>query len=516
MKPSRLGWRAGVRAGLRARIRAEAHAGWSVEAQSGRRPSESFRMNWQAAGAALLVALATGVASLTPPRAMAADASAGDARRVALVIANEDYAGADKLQTPVSDARLIGSELASMGYAVDLEVNRTRAQMAGDLARFSKTATGARVALIYYAGHGFEVGGENYLIPVDVAGVRTLDQERARTLGVPLRYALMRASEGNPQTLVALLDACRTTPARGAEPSPRGFAAERAATGRFVAFSADAGGEAFDSMRALGRPVDHSPFAYYLAQRLPDPQASIVDVMQQVQSDVAKATGGAQRPWFTSGLVGWLSLATPPQRFVASATPHWTGQVRGVSMSENAGAAADPASRPAALAGFGRHLTSMDSNPPTSRRWMDEEILVDHAALTLDAASAAVLRLWSTSGDTRATTALGLAQERGAPNAGIARDAAKAAALYEQAATAGDGLAALWLGQLFARGDGVPQDVERAKRLLRQAADASVVGAGASLDALNRSGSLPPRDQDTLRDANLGIAATLRPDQLGE
>ncbi|ABO55033.1 peptidase C14, caspase catalytic subunit p20 [Burkholderia vietnamiensis G4] len=470
----------------------------------------------------LTVALATGLVSLAlaPASTSAAtNMAADDARRVALVIANEDYAGADRLQTPVADAKLIGSELASLGYSVDLEINRTRPQMTADLARFSKAAAGARVALIYYAGHGFEVAGQNYLIPAGVSGVRALDQDAARSLGVPLRYVLMRASEGNPQTLVALVDACRTTPARGSDAS-RGFAAERAATGQFVAFSATAGGEALDSMRSLGRPVDHSPFAYFLAQRLPDAQASVVDVMQQVQADVAKATGGAQRPWFTSGLVGWLSLATPPQKAIAGATPQWSGPMRSVSWptsSVGAGSGGTGStSRPTALAGFGQRLLSMESDPPTPRRWMDEEILVDHAAITLDAASAAALRLWSDSGDTRATTALGLAHERGAPNAGIERDAAKAAALYGQAAKSGDGLAALWLGQLLARGDGVPKDLVRARALLRQAADASVMGAGSSLDALDRAGALPPRYQDVSRDANLGIAATLRPDQLGD
>ncbi|MFL9883666.1 caspase family protein [Paraburkholderia agricolaris] len=463
---------------------------------------------WSRAAAAVLVAaIVTGAVTLTPSHAMAA--SDADARRVALVLANEDYAGADRLETPVSDARLIASELATLGYAVDVEINRTRAQMLGDLANFSRAATGARVALVYYAGHGFEVGGQNYLIPVDVPGARALDQDQARSLGVPLRYVLMRASAGNPQTLVALLDACRTTPARGTAKEP-GFTAERAATGSFIAFSAAAGGQALDSMRTLGRPIDHSPFAYFLAQRLPDAQASIVDVMQQVQADVAKATGGAQRPWFTSGLVGWLSLATPPQKAIANEPSHWTGQIRGVSL------AASPLSRPAALAGFGHRPSSMNDNPPTQRTWLDEELLVDHAALTLDAASAAVLKLWSDSGDVRATTALALAYERGAPNAGIARDAAHAAALYDRAAKAGDALAALWLGELLARGDGVPEDMDRAKELMRQAADASVIGAGGQLQLLTTNGKIAPRDQDFVRDANLGVSASLRPDQLGE
>lgn len=467
--------------------------------------------------AAMATALAVATASLTlTPSCARATEAASDARRVALVIANETYSGIDRLQTPVSDGRLLGSELASMGYVVDLETNRTRAQMASDLARFSKAAAGARVAVFYYAGHGFEVGGENYLIPVDVANVRALDQDRARTVGVPLRYVLMRAGEGDPQTLVALLDACRTTPARGGN-VVRSFAAERAATGRFIAFSAAAGGEALDSMRALGQPIDHSPFAYYLAQRITDPKSSIVEVLQQVQTDVATATGGAQRPWFTSGLVGWLSIATPPQRAFASTPPRWTGALRGVSRLGDDGGASrpiGPPSRPVALAGFGRPVPELNSNTP--RRWLDEEVLVDHAALTLDAASAAVLRLWASSGDTRAATALGLATERGAPNAGIAKDGAQAAVYYEQAAKTGDALAALWLGEMLARGDGVPRDIERAKALLRQAVDASVNGAGATLDALDRNGTIAPRHLDAARDANLGIAAALRPDQLGD
>lgn len=243
-------------------------------------------------------------AALAPAAAVHA---ADGAPRVALVIGNAEYRGTDRLVSPPPDAELIAQSLRGIGFAVDIEENRTRAQMLGDLDNFSRAAAHASIALIYYAGHGFEMGGENYLIPVDMpVPIGQVSQADLMRFALPLRYVQSTASRGEPRALLMLLDACRSSAVRGG--TTPSMAPVQAAHGTLIAFATQPGGAALDSFSVGSIRHQHSPFAWYLSQQIAS-GGDIVAALSKTQVDVAVATGDAQRPWFDNGLVGTLKLA---------------------------------------------------------------------------------------------------------------------------------------------------------------------------------------------------------------
>lgn len=232
--------------------------------------------------------------------------AARTAPRVALVIGNGAYRGTDRLVSPTDDAELIAQSLRVTGFSVDLEENRTRAQLLGDLDTFGRAAAKASIALVYYAGHGFEMGGENYLIPGDMpVPIGQVSQADLMRFALPLRYVQGVAARGEPRALVLLLDACRSGAARGgATPT---MAPVQAAHGTLIAFATQPGGAALDSFSIGSVRHQHSPFAYYLSRRVV-PSAEVEMALRATQVDVSVATNDAQRPWYNNGLMGNLTF----------------------------------------------------------------------------------------------------------------------------------------------------------------------------------------------------------------
>lgn len=228
--------------------------------------------------------------------------------KFALVIGNANYVGADRLSTPLGDASLIATRLQQLGFKVTHYDNLDRAALFADVADFAVRARSADVIAFYYAGHGFEVSGQNYLMPVDLPV--PIDHMSAAALqrdGVSLAMIRGALARAGARAQVIIVDACRSPPGRGIDRHT--MAAAQAANGVVLAWSTAPGSGAIDSMQALGEPIDHSPFAYYLAANLADPELGIIQVLQRTQEEVSVATGNVQRPWYSSGLVGTLRLA---------------------------------------------------------------------------------------------------------------------------------------------------------------------------------------------------------------
>lgn len=271
-----------------------------------RRKRLSARAAWFGGLAALLrseAALLLCVALLPA----AAHAAPEQAARVALVIGNAAYRGTDRLMSPTSDAELLAQSLRAIGFTVDLEENRSRANMLDDLDRFSRSASHASIAFVYYAGHGFESGGENYLIPVDMPiALAEVSQGDLARYAVPMRYVQSSASRGEPRSLLLMLDACRNSTLRGGGGAT--MAPVQAAHGTLIAFATQPGGSAVDSFSLGSIRHQHSPFAYYLSQQIAS-AGDIVSALRNTQVAVSVATGDTQRPWFDNGLVGELRLS---------------------------------------------------------------------------------------------------------------------------------------------------------------------------------------------------------------
>jgi uncharacterized caspase-like protein len=232
-------------------------------------------------------------------------------KRVALVIGNGQYVSPSRtLPNAPNDARVVVSALKAVGFEVIPGIDVDRIGMETLLDKFLNEAKTAQVALLFYAGHGMQVDGRNYLIPVD-AKIESRSDLNFRA--VELDRIL--ASFDNPSRAnIVILDACRDNPlTRSFAAATRsanvaaGLAAYTAlGTGTLIAFSTAPGAVAEDGMGG------NSPSTASLVKHLPTPGVEIRQMLTRVRADVARATGDHQVPWDNSSLRGDVYLAGAP------------------------------------------------------------------------------------------------------------------------------------------------------------------------------------------------------------
>jgi TPR repeat protein len=205
--------------------------------------------------------------------------------RFALVIGNGAYRNFPALNNPPSDAKDIAAALKSLGFKVTLKLDLDVAAMQRAIDEFALESAGADVSLLYYAGHGFQLAGRNYLVPVG-AELRQIGDIASRT--VALDPVLGELGKGKGSHLV-FLDACRNNPFTAGLPAA-GLARVGKLPGFFITFATQPDNVAFDGS---GR---NSPFATALLGRLSTPGADISSMMIAVRNDVFAETGGQQIP----------------------------------------------------------------------------------------------------------------------------------------------------------------------------------------------------------------------------
>jgi hypothetical protein len=233
--------------------------------------------------------------------ALLAAATPAEARRVALIIANARYANAPQLTNPVADSKLIEASLRQAGFDdVQTRTNLGKAAVEAELRAFGNRAEGADVALFYYAGHGIEAGGQNYLIPIDAKLQRDRDLDIEAT-----RLDTVMQVVSSARLRLIILDACRNNPFDASmqrsirtRAVSRGLAEVEPEGETMVVYAAKAGSTAADGDGA------NSPFATALARRLPQPGLEIGLLFRSVRDDVLAATGRAQEPFTYGSLSG--------------------------------------------------------------------------------------------------------------------------------------------------------------------------------------------------------------------
>lgn len=216
-------------------------------------------------------------------------------RRVALVIGNSHYENLEQLANPMNDERLISKTLNELGFEVTERRDLSFEEFADTVKAFSNSAQDAQTVLLYFAGHGFQFGGRNYLVPVD-ATLRDRRRFEKETLAVD--DIISRLQRRNNQTLI-FLDACRNNPMPvGAKTNAdrQGLAQIENGSGLFVAFATQPGNITRDGQ---GK---NSPFAEALASYMPTPGISISDMMIRVRNTVEEKTFDNQTPWDQSSL----------------------------------------------------------------------------------------------------------------------------------------------------------------------------------------------------------------------
>jgi Caspase domain len=213
--------------------------------------------------------------------------------RIALVVGNSNYRYVAPLTNPANDAKLIAGTLAKLGFKLigngpQLDLNKNQFDQA--VQDFGNAIQGADVALFYYAGHGVQVRGANYLVPVSANPTREVDVD-FQMLDVNL--VLREMEYGRARLNLVILDACRNNPfgGRGLRSVSAGLAQMQAPEGTLISFATQPGNVAQD-----GADGD-SPFSKALADTLTKPGLDIFRVFNQVGLVVSRATGGEQQPW---------------------------------------------------------------------------------------------------------------------------------------------------------------------------------------------------------------------------
>ena len=228
--------------------------------------------------------------------------------RVALVIGNAAYQHAPPLANPRNDAADMAGLLRRLGFAVTEGFDITEAAMRDLIKAFDRRAGTAKVALLFYSGHGMEVDGANYLLPVDAQLEASRD---LRHEAIELDFVLESMGTG---TNLVFLDACRDNPfarrwagAKSVAVVGRGLAevTEASASGMFIAFATHPGHTAADGE---GR---NSPFTAALKQNIETPGLEVNALLTEVRRTVLASTGDVQRPWANSSLSAAFYFVPP-------------------------------------------------------------------------------------------------------------------------------------------------------------------------------------------------------------
>jgi hypothetical protein len=231
-------------------------------------------------------------------------------KRVALVIGNSTYQHATALPNPKNDASDLARVLKQLNFEVVEGRDLDKASMDRTIRNFADKLAGSQISLFFYAGHGLQVGGQNYLVPIDakLSTGAALDFETVRL------DLIQRTMERESTTSIFIVDACRDNPlarnlarALGTRSASvgRGLAAMESGEGTLISFSTQPGNVALDGK---GR---NSPFAAALIKHLPTQGDDLPTILINVRNDVMAATERRQVPWEHSALTARVYFVPP-------------------------------------------------------------------------------------------------------------------------------------------------------------------------------------------------------------
>lgn len=246
--------------------------------------------------------------------AISAGAGALAADRVALVIGNAAYQTQTPLANPANDAADVSAMLRKLGFEVIDAIDLDRRGFDRKLREFRDKLEGSSVALLFYAGHGMQVGGRNFIVPVDAQIEKASDVD----LDAVDLNVVMQQMRGEDRVNIVILDACRDNPfarsvsrsagatTRAAQSAFEGLAEVKSSVGTHIIFATDPGNVASDGS---GR---NSPFTAALLRNAVEPAIDLSRLMMKVRFDVIRATQSKQVPWESSSLLNPVYLAGEP------------------------------------------------------------------------------------------------------------------------------------------------------------------------------------------------------------
>ena len=218
-----------------------------------------------------------------------------DGKRLALIIGNASYREAP-LRNPVNDARALAAKLRQLGFEVMLGENLQQREMTRLITSFGEKLAGKGVGMFYYAGHGMQVKGRNYLLPVDA---QISSEASARSESIDLEQVLDHLSNAGSSFNLVILDACRNNPfERRFRGSTGGLAQVDAPKGTLIAFATAPGKVAMDG------EGKNSTYTTALLRTMAEPGLSVESMFKRVRGEVARVTNDQQIPWESSSLTG--------------------------------------------------------------------------------------------------------------------------------------------------------------------------------------------------------------------
>ena len=224
-----------------------------------------------------------------------ANAAGAAEARSALIIGNAAYKEAP-LKNPVNDAKAMATTLQRLGFQVVVLTDASKRQIEQAILAFGEVLKAGDAGLFYYAGHGVQVKGQNYLVPVDA---EIASEAAVRVAAVPVDLVSEQMGEAANRVNVIILDACRDNPfERRLRGGSRGLAAMDAARGTLVAYATAPGSVALDG------DGENGLYTGELLKALGEPNLKAEEVFKRVRANVVKRTRGKQTPWESSSLTG--------------------------------------------------------------------------------------------------------------------------------------------------------------------------------------------------------------------
>ncbi|HUN39357.1 MAG TPA: caspase family protein [Acetobacteraceae bacterium] len=427
------------------------------------------------------------IATMPPVAAQGPDGS----RRVALVIGNFGYQHVPQLKNPGSDATLVATTLRRLGFTLvggAAQQNLDKTQFDRSVQAFGRAIQGADVALFYYAGHGLQVDGKNWLVPIDANPTRPQDLDFQM---VNADLVLQQMNGAGTRLNLVILDACRNNPfsVLGTRAVQGGLAQMRAPEGTMIAFATQPGNVATDGTGGDG------PYAMALAAAMRQPGLDIFQTFNRVGLTVQHGTDGVQVPWVSSSPIDgeFYFTATDAASAPIAASAFDSGASVVATAVPVGGSKTERGAVPASAVPSGQATVAVATPGATPATPSAAAPGAAPAATASQAAAGRVAMLHGEAAQGRpdAQIDLGLAYAKGL---GVARDYSVARQWFERAANQGAMKGQYYLGAMYERGLGGPRSYANALRWYRRAADQGYAPAEVALGRFYGQGLGVQRD----------------------
>ncbi|MEO8320697.1 MAG: caspase family protein [Bradyrhizobium sp.] len=457
---------------------------------------------------------------------------------MAIVVVTDAYAEVPQLVAGVNDAHAMRDSLQSVGFDVELVENGTKRQMSRAFSKVESKVEPGDTVVFHFSGHGFEIDGQNWLLPIDVPAAREGEAGLVKDEAFNAADIIERFRTKGAGRVIAILDACRNNPfaktGTRALSGTRGLARMDASGGVFIMFSAGAKQEALDRL-SPSDPEKTSIFVRSFLPLIPRNDMTLIDIAKETQERVrglAQSVGHEQIPAYYDGIVGRVTLTgaptvTPVARAeVPVARPPETPAARQPEVPATKVAAAAPkpietgpeVTSPEIEACDRAAASPRDPDKPASIPGVEPEALAAQAgilacrkAVDIPGAPRRVFfQLGRSYGklnnfrdaiiyyikavDLKHPVAMHNLAALNAEGKGVARDYSTARVLYESAAAAGIDESLNQVGRLYELGLGAPRDYSKALFYYRKAVEAGNAAAHSRLGAMYVNGLGVPKD----------------------